>query len=233
MVRCMSTILVTGATRGLGRETAGRLIALGHMVFIGARDPATGRHVADELGGRLLVIDVADEKAVQAAAQQLASEVGALDVLVNNAGIAGKQERPSEATVEDMRNVFETNVFGVAQVVKAFTPLLEASAAPVVVNVSSAVGSLTRNADPDSVWSLLAYPMSKAALNMLTIQYAKAYPRWLCQRGDTRSHGDGVHATAGRVVGFGRCRDHRKHGDNRTGTAPTGTFVEQAGTVPW
>jgi NAD(P)-dependent dehydrogenase (short-subunit alcohol dehydrogenase family) len=228
----MSTILITGATRGLGRETAGRLIELGHTVYIGARNPETGSHVADELGGRLLVIDVVDEASVQAAAQQLASEVGGLDVLVNNAGIAGKQERPNEATVEDMRHVFETNVFGVAQVLKVFTPLLEASALPVVVNVSSAVGSLTRNADPGSVWSLLAYPMSKAALNMLTIQYAKAYPRWR-----VNAVTPGLTATeftprqAGWSVSEGAEVIVRMATVGSDG--PTGTFVEQAGTVPW
>ena len=96
----MSTILITGATRGLGRETAGRLIALGHAVYVGARNPETGRQVANELGAQLLVIDVADATAVQSPAQDLASEVGALDVLVSNAGIAGEQKRPEEADYE-------------------------------------------------------------------------------------------------------------------------------------
>ncbi len=228
----MSTILITGATRGLGRETAGRLIALGHTVYVGARNPETGRQVANELGGRLLVIDVTDATAVQSAAQHLAAEVGALDILVNNAGIAGEQERPDEATVEDMRHVFETNVFGVAQVLKACTPLLEASAVPVVVNVSSAVGSLTRNADPGSPWSLLAYPMSKAALNMLTVQYAKAYPRWR-----VNAVTPGLTATeftprqAGWSVSEGAEIIVRMATVGSDG--PTGTFVEQAGTVPW
>ena len=228
----MSTILITGATRGLGRETAGRLIALGHTVYVGARNPETGRRIADELGGRLLGIDVTDAATVQSAAQHLASEVGALDVLVNNAGIAGQQERPGEATIEDMRHVFETNVFGVARVLRAFTPLLEASAVPVVVNVSSAVGSLTRNADPGAPWSLLAYPMSKAALNMLTIQYAKAYPRW-----HVNAVTPGLTATdftprpAGWSVSEGAEIIVRMASVGPDG--PTGTFVEQAGTVPW
>lgn len=126
----MTTILITGATRGLGRETARRLIELGHTVYIGARNPETGRQVANELSGRLLVIDVAEDASVQSAAQHLASEVGGLDVLVNNAGISGEQQRPNEATIEDMRHVFDTNVFGVAQVLKAFTPLLEAAQRP-------------------------------------------------------------------------------------------------------
>jgi NAD(P)-dependent dehydrogenase (short-subunit alcohol dehydrogenase family) len=228
----MTTTLITGATRGLGRETARRLIELGHTVYIGARNPQTGLQVANELGGRLLVIDVADDASVRLAAQRLALELGELDVLVNNAGIAGEQQRPNEATIEDMRHVFDTNVFGVAQVVKDFTPMLEASAVPVVVNVSSAVGSLTRNSDPTSPWSLLAYPMSKAALNMLTIQYAKAYPRWR-----VNAVTPGLTATefsphqAGWSVSQGADIIVRMATVGSDG--PTGTFVEQTGTVPW
>ena len=228
----MTTILITGATRGLGRETAKRLVERGHTVFIGARDSASGQRVADEVGARLLVIDVTDDAGVNAAAQDLATEVGELDVLVNNAGIAGEQAPPNEATIEDMQRVFDTNVFGVARVMKAFTPLLEASAAPVVVNVSSAVGSLARNAESDSPWSLLAYPMSKAALNMLTIKYAKAYPRWRVNAATP-----GLTATeftprqAGWSVSEGAEIIVRMATVGPDG--PTGTFVEQAGPVPW
>jgi NAD(P)-dependent dehydrogenase (short-subunit alcohol dehydrogenase family) len=228
----MSTMLITGATRGLGHEAARRLIELGHTVYIGARDAQTGSQVADELGGRLLVIDVTDDASVRNAAQRLGSEVGGLDVLVNNAGIAGEQKRPSEASVEDMKDVFDTNVFGVVRVLKEFTPMLEASALPVVVNVSSAVGSLTRNSDPGSPWSSLAYPMSKAALNMLTIQYAKAYPSWR-----VNAVTPGLTATeftprqAGWSVSQGAEIIVRMATVGSDG--PTGTFVEQAGTVPW
>jgi NAD(P)-dependent dehydrogenase (short-subunit alcohol dehydrogenase family) len=228
----MTTILITGATRGLGRETARRLIELGHTVYIGARHPETGGQVAKELGGRVLAIDVADDVSVRSAAERLASEVGELDVLVNNAGIAGEQKRPSEATVSDMRNVFDTNVFGAAQVLHEFTSLLEASEAPVVVNVSSAVGSLTRNADPSSPWSMLAYPMSKAALNMLTIQYAKAYPRWRVNAvtpgltaTEFTSHQAGWSVSEGAEI-IVRMATLGTDG-------PTGTFVEKAGNVPW
>ena len=105
-------------------------------------------------------------------------EAGALDVLVNNAGISGTQRPLAEADVNDLQTVLATNVVGATRVLAACTPLLEESATPVVVNVSSAVGSLTLNAKPDAIWSMLAYPMSKAALNMLTIQYARAFPRW-------------------------------------------------------
>ena len=106
--------------------------------------------------------------------------VTALDVLVNNAGISGGRISPSEATADDMRTVYETNVFGPVRVLHAFIPLLEKSAVPVVVNVSSGVGSLGLAADPEGPWSQSNFPVyasSKAALNMLTIRYAAAFPR--------------------------------------------------------
>jgi NAD(P)-dependent dehydrogenase (short-subunit alcohol dehydrogenase family) len=228
----MTTTLITGATRGLGRETARRLISLGHVVYLGARDAAAGRKAADDLGARLLQLDVTDDTSVRAAADQLGTELGALDVLVNNAGIAGEQRPPADATLEDMEHVFDTNVLGPARVLTAFTPLLEASAAPVVVDVSSAVGSLTRNSDPAAPWNMLAYPMSKAALNMLTIQYAKAYPRWRVNAvtpGLTAT--DFTQGQRGWSVQDGARIIVRMATIGPDG--PTGTFVEDAGTVPW
>jgi len=229
----MTITLITGATRGLGREAALRLIELGHVVYLGARDPVAGQEVADDLGARMLQLDVTDDASVQAAAARLGAEAGVLDVLVNNAGIAGEQQPPGEATLADMTRVFDTNVLGVARVLNAFTPLLEASAAPVVVNVSSAVGSLTRNGDPAFPWVMLAYPMSKAALNMLTVQYAKAFPRWrvnavtpgLTDTDFTPHQGSGWSVQDGarvmvRMAAIGP-------------DGPTGTFTEEAGTVPW
>jgi NAD(P)-dependent dehydrogenase (short-subunit alcohol dehydrogenase family) len=174
----MTVTLVTGATRGVGREAARRLVAAGHDVYLGARDLARGEEAATAVGATAIQIEVTDQSSVAAAADRIRTEAGVLDVLVNNAGIAGDQRPPAEATIDDLRRVLETNVIGAAQVLSVFTPLLDASQNPVVVNVSSAVGSLERNAQPDSQWSLVAYPVSKAALNMLTIQYAHAYPRW-------------------------------------------------------
>ena len=115
-----------------------------------------------------------------ASAAAAVETVGALDVLVNNAGISGGRISPSEATADDMRTVYETNVFGPVRVLHAFIPLLEKSEAPFVINVSSGVGSLGLAADPDGPLSEANYPVyasSKAALNMLTIRYAAAFPR--------------------------------------------------------
>jgi NAD(P)-dependent dehydrogenase (short-subunit alcohol dehydrogenase family) len=229
----MTTTLITGATRGVGRETARRLVQLGHVVYLGSRDPAAGQQAADDLGARMLPLDVTDDASVAAAAGRVSAEAGVLDVLVNNAGIAGQQQHPADATIEDMTRVFDTNVLGPARVLTAFTPLLEASAAPVVVNVSSAVGSLARASDPASPWNMLAYPMSKAALNMLTVQYAKAFPRWrvnavtpgLTATDFTAGQGGGWPVEDGarvivRMAAIGP-------------DGPTGTFAEYAGAVPW
>jgi NAD(P)-dependent dehydrogenase (short-subunit alcohol dehydrogenase family) len=171
-----TTALITGANRGLGFEVARQLVAVGHQVWIGARDETRGREAADTVGARFVQLDVTDDASVTAAAET----VGELDVLVNNAGISGGRISPSEASADDMRTVFETNVFGAVRVLRAFIPLLEKSAAPVVVNVSSGVGSLNLAADPGGRWREANFPVyasSKAALNMLTVKYAAAFPR--------------------------------------------------------
>jgi NAD(P)-dependent dehydrogenase (short-subunit alcohol dehydrogenase family) len=172
----VTTTLITGANRGLGFEVARQLVAAGHQVWIGARDEARGRQASDEVGARFVQLDVTDDVSVTAAAET----VGELDVLVNNAGISDGRISPSEATADHMRTVYETNVFGPVRVLRAFIPLLEKSAAPVVVNVSSGVGSLYLASDPGSPWREAIFPVyasSKAALNMLTIRYAAAFPR--------------------------------------------------------
>jgi NAD(P)-dependent dehydrogenase (short-subunit alcohol dehydrogenase family) len=238
--------LVTGATRGIGYEVARRLVEAGHTVYLGARDLRRGTEAAAEIGATPVLLDTTDGTSIAAAVDQLRNEVGALDILVNNAGIAGDQRPPAEATLDDLRRVFETNVFGAAAVLTAFTPLLEASQAPVVVNVSSAVGSLTLNAGPDARWSMLAYPMSKAALNMLTIQYARAFPRW---RVNSASPGPTATDFVGPREGLPTVEELRAAGvavntvqegaeiivRMATGgpEGPTGTFVGNEGPVPW
>jgi NAD(P)-dependent dehydrogenase (short-subunit alcohol dehydrogenase family) len=231
----MTTTLVTGANKGLGRETARQLIAHGHTVYLGARDQQRGEQAARELGGIPLVVDVTDEASVAAAAQRVADEVGHLDVLVNNAGIAGGFVPLAETTAADLLRVYDTNVFGVVRMTGAFLPLLERSAAPVIVNVSSGMGSLAITTDPDRLESTivaLAYPSSKSALNMLTTQYAKAYPRMRINCVDP-----GYTATD--------LNQHRGYQSVEEGAAPivamsllapdgpTGTFVGAGGTVPW
>ncbi|MGW7268584.1 SDR family NAD(P)-dependent oxidoreductase [Streptomyces sp. NPDC054842] len=179
----MTTTLITGANKGLGFETARRLVAAGHTVYVGSRDAERGRRAAERLGARPLLIDVTDEESVAAAAKTVEAD-GGLDVLVNNAGIEGRTPRggvvgAAELTADLMRPLFETNVFGAVRVLHAFLPLLRRSAAPVVVNVSSGLASLTAVSaagTPTYAYPGVAYPASKAALNMVTVQYAKAFP---------------------------------------------------------
>lgn len=178
----MTTTLITGANKGLGFETARRLIATGHTVYIGSRDPERGRRAAEQLGARTVQLDVTDDASVAAAAKTIEAD-GGLDVLVNNAGIEGRNEDndvigAADVTADMMRQVFETNVFGTVRVTHAFLPLLQRSASPVVVNLSSGLASLTRvttAGTPTHAYPGVAYPASKTAVNMITVQYAKAF----------------------------------------------------------
>ncbi|MEV7018229.1 SDR family NAD(P)-dependent oxidoreductase [Streptomyces sp. NPDC093991] len=181
----MTTVtVITGANKGLGFETARRLIEAGHTVYAGARDARRGEQAAAALGARPLLIDITDDASVAAAAAQVRAEEDRVDVLVNNAGVAGPAAPAGELTAADLRDVFDTNVFGAVRTTRAFLPLLQRAARPTIVNVSSALGSLTINADPAAhsdllpAWApLLAYNSSKAALNMLTTVYAQSFPR--------------------------------------------------------
>jgi NAD(P)-dependent dehydrogenase (short-subunit alcohol dehydrogenase family) len=173
----MTITFITGANKGLGRETARRLIELGHTVLVGARDPEQGAEAAAALGGRFVRIDVTDDASVTAAAADVAEHEGAVDVLINNAGVSGPYGEPDDLTGADALGVFDVNVAGVVRTTAAFLPLLRRSSDPVIVNVSSGMGSLAFTHDPARVESSVVAPIytaSKAALTMLTTQYAKA-----------------------------------------------------------
>ena len=144
----MTITLITGANKGLGYETARRLIEAGHTVYAGARDARRGEEAAARLGARFVQLDITDEDSVEAAAAFVTKDAGRLDVLVNNAGIVGARKPVGEVTGADMRSTYETNVFGAVRVTRAFLPLLEAGKDPVVVNVSSGLGSLAATNDP-------------------------------------------------------------------------------------
>ena len=173
--------LVTGANKGIGLETARQLGARGATVLAGARDEARGTAAERELrdGGadaRYVPLDVTDQASVTKAAEWIGAEYGRLDILVNNAGIA-RGQLPSQTDLQDMREVYEVNIFGVIRVTNAMLPLLRRASAAWIVNVSSEVGSVTAMTDPASPLSQmpagLAYPSSKTALNMITAMYAK------------------------------------------------------------
>ncbi|TGE23958.1 SDR family NAD(P)-dependent oxidoreductase [Hymenobacter aquaticus] len=178
----MKTALITGANKSIGFETARQLLRLGYHVFLGSRDPHKGQQAADQLRVEgyaevePLPLDVTDPASVAAARAALGQRISVLDVLINNAGISGGMPQPTLTTaVSVVREVFETNVFGVMEVTQAFLDLLRASAAPRIVNVTSGLGSLTLHNDP--TWKYYpvkgaAYVPSKAALNAYTIMLA-------------------------------------------------------------
>jgi NAD(P)-dependent dehydrogenase (short-subunit alcohol dehydrogenase family) len=174
--------LITGANKGIGFEIARQLGERGNVVLVGARDEVRGKQAADSLAGHGIAalpvrIDVTDATSIADAATRIEQQHGRLDILVNNAGIAGGfVGAPSEVTVDDMRDVYETNVFGVVAVTNAMLPLLRRSEAGRIVNMSSHVGSLTLNSDPSSPFAgmnLIAYQSSKTALNAITVAYGK------------------------------------------------------------
>ncbi|HEV8557325.1 MAG TPA: SDR family oxidoreductase [Actinophytocola sp.] len=178
--------VVTGANKGIGREIARQLAERGLVVYLGARDEERGRAAESALraGGldvRFLHLDVTDEASAAHAAKRLLDEVGRLHVLVNNAGIGGPVQAPSETPAGQVRRVYETNVFGVITVTNALLPLLRRAGSARIVNVSSAIGSLAAaaaNHDPTGVHppgefpTMLSYSTSKAALNAVTLTYA-------------------------------------------------------------
>ena len=171
----MTVTLVTGANKGLGYETARRLIQQGHRVYMGARSAARGEAAATNLGGQFVQLDVTDDASVEAALGLVAEREGHLDVLVNNAGIS----TVADVSGPEALRVFDTNVIGLIRVTQASLPLLERSDNPVVVNVSSALGSFWAVTNPDRRqfhFPSIMYGSSKAAVSMLTVQYAKTLP---------------------------------------------------------
>lgn len=181
--------LVTGANKGIGKQIAKDLAAQGLTVLIGARDLAKGEAAAAEIGDKAhaVQLDVTDAASIAAAATRIEAEFGRLDVLVNNAGIASqapagtpfeeklKENAPSKASLDQVRRIYETNVFGVLAVTQAMLPLLRAAPSGRIVNMGSTAGSMTRNADPAFPYRNVfgaAYSPSKAALHALTLAFA-------------------------------------------------------------
>jgi NAD(P)-dependent dehydrogenase (short-subunit alcohol dehydrogenase family) len=227
----MTTTLITGATRGLGKEAARQLVAAGHTVYVGARDEVRGRAVAEELGARIVQLDVTDDASVAAAFAQVEAD-GGLDVLVNNAGIGMLALNGPDAL-----SLFDTNAVGVVRVTEAALPLLRRSANPVVVNVSSALGSFWANHSPDrpaSQVNAIVYGASKAAVSMLTVQYARAVPEVrfnAVEPGYTATELGGLEHPDGRPVEVSARNIVRMAVIGADG--PTGTFQEDDGELGW
>lgn len=171
----MKTVLITGANKSIGFETARQLLQQGYYVYLGCRDLEKGTEAVNQLKSQgldqvePLEIDVNHPESVKAARLMLGEKTKVLDVLINNAGILGTMEQTSlEADINMIKQVFETNFFGVIEVTQAFIDLLKASEQPRIVNVTSGLGSITLHNDPS--WKYFqvkpaAYFPSKAALN--------------------------------------------------------------------
>jgi NAD(P)-dependent dehydrogenase (short-subunit alcohol dehydrogenase family) len=178
--------LVTGANQGVGLQVAKELVANGLAVYVGSRDLERGETAATDIGigATALQLDVTDSVSIAAAADRIRAENGHLDLLVNNAAISNtrrsgmtaeeyaKVTQASTASIEEIREVWDTNVFGTLAVYQAMLPLLRDSADARIVNVSSGVGSLSSNADPNHPYHAMfgpIYPASKAAENAMAL----------------------------------------------------------------
>ncbi|WP_394940340.1 SDR family NAD(P)-dependent oxidoreductase [Psychromicrobium sp. YIM B11713] len=227
----MTITLITGANKGIGYETARQLLELGHKVYLGARSIERGQAAAKDLGAHFVQLDVTDDASVAAALQQIDEAEGHLDVLVNNAGIV-----PTAPFGPDALQVFNTNPVGVVRVTQAALPLLRKSEVPVVVNVTSGLGSFWAVTNPERTESLQpagVYAASKAAVTMLTVQYAKAEPGIKFNAVEP-----GLTATD-LIAGYdgGRPASESAKVVVRMATigasGPTGTVQEDDGVLPW
>jgi NAD(P)-dependent dehydrogenase (short-subunit alcohol dehydrogenase family) len=230
----MTTTLITGANKGLGYETARRLIEAGHTVWIGARDATRGQQAADALGGRFVQLDVTSDMSVASAAETV-SAAGGLDVLINNAGISGPHSPAAELTAADALAVYDTNVVSIVRMISAFAPILRSSRAPTIVNVTSGLGSFALVHNPDRIESKINAPLytsSKSAVTMLTVQYAKAFPDMRINAADpgyTATDFNGNNGTQTVQEGTDAIVELATRG----GAGPTGTFVDRSGIAPF
>jgi NAD(P)-dependent dehydrogenase (short-subunit alcohol dehydrogenase family) len=244
--------LVTGANQGIGLQIAKDLAAKNFTVLVGSRDLARGEQAAQTIDGdvRAVQIDVTDRASIADAAERIHDELGRLDVLINNAAISNmgmrrdmsveeysKSTRPSVVSLDEVRAVWETNVFGVLAVTQAMLPMLREAPAARIVNVSSGVGSLTRNSDRTYPYRSIfgpVYPASKTALNAVTVAMAI----------ELEATGIKVNAAC---PGFTKTNLNNYAGTQSVeegaaepvrlallGTdGPTGTFSNTAGPLPW
>lgn len=245
--------LVTGANQGIGLQIARDLVAHGFTVLVGSRNFERGVAAAEEIGpgAHALRLDVTDRASIAAAAERVRTEFGRLDVLVQNAAISNtnrlpgqsieeyaKTTRPSTVSLDEMRAVWDTNVFGVLAVYQAMLPLLREAPEARIVNVSSGVGSLTANSDPAFAYRSIfgpVYPASKTALNALTVAMAiELEPEGIkvnaVSPGFTRTNLNGYAGTETLEQGAREAVRVALLGAD----GPTGTFTRwENGTIPW
>ncbi|MEU3246790.1 MULTISPECIES: SDR family NAD(P)-dependent oxidoreductase [unclassified Streptomyces] len=228
----MTITLITGANKGIGFETARQLLAVGHVVYLGARDVERGQQAAAALDAKFVQLDVTDDASVHSALAAIDAAEGGLDVLVNNAGILGDGALDGPTALR----AFDTNAVGLVRVTEAALPLLRKSANPTVVTVSSSAGSFWAVTNPDRpeyALPLALYSASKAAATMLTVQYAKAHPGIKFNAVEPGTTATDLTA----AFGVGRTPEESARVVVRLATldadGPTGTFQDENGKVPW
>ena len=177
----MKNVLITGANKGIGFETAKQLAQPDYYVYLGSRDKEKGEKAVEKLFAsgiknvECIQLDVTDAISIQSATEELERKIVALDVLINNAGIAGPQpQNISCISISDLQQVFATNFFGAVQVTQHLLPLLKKSQQPIIINVSSELGSLSTHSNSQNPNYKIydAYSCSKAALNAFTVMLA-------------------------------------------------------------
>jgi NAD(P)-dependent dehydrogenase (short-subunit alcohol dehydrogenase family) len=227
----MTISLITGANKGIGFETARQLADLGHIVYIGARDPERGQMAAEAIGARFVQLDVTDDSSVRDALAAIEAREGRLDVLIHNAGVL-----PTEMDGPTALHAFDTNAVGIVRVTEAALPLLRKSENPNVVTVSSTAGSfwaVTNPERPEFNLPLALYSASKAAATMLTVQYAKSQPGIKFNALEPGTTATDMTA----AFGVGRSVDESARIVVRLATlgadGPTGTLQDENGNVPW
>ena len=245
--------LVTGANQGIGLQIAKDMVGHGFTVLVGSRNPERGEAAAKEIGAgaHALQLDVTDAASITAAAARVQAEFGRLDVLIQNAAISNtgkradqsveeyaKATRTSTVSIDEMRAVWDTNVFGVLAVYQAMLPILRATPGARIVNVSSGVGSLTTNSDKAFPYRAIfgpVYPASKTALNAITLAMAiELEPEGIrvsaVSPGYTRTALNGYSGTESVEDGAREAVRVALLGPD----TPTGTFTRWEGeTIPW
>jgi NAD(P)-dependent dehydrogenase (short-subunit alcohol dehydrogenase family) len=239
------TAVVTGANKGIGREVVRQLASRGFKVFLGARDENRGLKAVEEIRAEgltdvhYLSLDVANDESVKLAAESVANQVNALDVLVNNAGVSiSGFKGPWDESISDIEATYNVNVYGVIRTIRAFADLLKKSKSGRIVNVGSSLGSLKLTSDP--TWpayhyNTIAYLSSKSALNAVTIAFAKALAEYNIKVNttcpgytatDLNGHPPEAHSVevgAQSTVFYSTIPDD----------GPTGTFHDKDGVIPW